>query len=62
MADNFKKQRSTDVVFQGNDYLDSEINMNKEIVNDRESEELGDRTLRKLKQSHKNVNKVNSGS
>ena len=62
MADKFKKQRSTDVVFQGSDYLDSETTLNKEIITDRESEEVGDRTLRKLKQSHKNINKVNSGS
>lgn len=58
----FKKVRSTDVVFQGNDYFESERTMSKEIVKDKESEIVADRTLRKLKQSHKNVNKVNSGS
>lgn len=62
MADKFKKVRNTDVTFQGNDYFDSERTMNKEIVDDKESEITADRTLRKLKQSHKNVNKVNSGS
>lgn len=58
----FKKVRNESPVFQGSDYFDSETTMNKNIVGDKESEVTADRTLRKLKQSQKNVNKVNSGS
>lgn len=60
--DKIKSKSASEIEFQGNDFLESEANQNKEIMDNFATEEKADRSLRKLKQSHKGINKVNSGS
>jgi hypothetical protein len=59
--DKFKDPTSSDVKFQGNDYLPSEITQNKEIIDDCCIEGKADRSIRKLRKSQKDSNTVNSG-
>lgn len=60
--DKFKDPTSNDVQFQGNDYLPSETSQNKEVMENPETEQKADRSIRKLRNSQKGNNVVNSGS
>lgn len=59
--DKFKDPTSSDVKFQGEDYLPSEATQNKEIISNPNIEQKADRSIRKLRKSQKDSNTVNSG-